>query len=71
MGGVLWVPKVLQDEISFSYVLFSALLQQRITAPVVETSCILRQYFLLQKDKGKGQRHFSFKDGWALLKFCF
>lgn len=22
MGGVLWMPKVLQDEVSFSYVLF-------------------------------------------------
>lgn len=63
MEGVLWVPKVLQDEISFSYVLFSVLLQQRITAPMVKTSCILSRYLLLQKDKGKGQRHFSFKDG--------
>lgn len=40
----------------------SALLQQRITAPVVKTSCILSQYFLLL-DKGKGQSHFPFKDG--------
>lgn len=60
MEGVLWVPRVLQDEISFSYVFFSALLQQRITAPMVKTSCILSQYLL---QKGKGQRHFSFKDG--------